>query len=344
MKVEKKIITLFVLLSFLNFCCTTKSDNLRTKNLQVKRIIKLPDIFSFGTIVYINNNKIILSLIDEKSFFISIGKNNSSNYTILLKKGKGPDEYLFLSWVYNLGKEIVAYDVYKKQILELKNGHSINSVTLKTANNCPSHIYMLDTSIYIATGLFHKGRFGIFNSKGDLLRVTGYYPIKDSLTVDNFYFGTVYQSQLKGKPDNSRLMACITPSSQLLEIFKYDKNNNMLKRVNKINLAKSIKYKKSNDNMKYITSSKSFLGNISFSVTNFAIYILFNKNIGEDLKKDNKKEYCKEVRVFDWNGNLVKKYHLEKPAVSIYVYDNELYALGMNDKYNSEIDVYKLKD
>jgi len=109
-------------------------------------------------------------------------------------------------------------------------------------------------------------------------------------------------------------------------------------------LNKTIEYKETHDNNKYIRTRKNIIGYMDFCVTDKNIYVLFNKHTLEQYMENFSRIFCKEVRVFDWKGNQVKKYNLEKGAQSIYVFDNKLYALGMDKNYHFQIYVYKIDE
>ena len=152
----------------------------------------------------------------------------------------------------------------------------------------------------------------------------------------------VSQAKIKVNLENNSLFAVVTGSSELVEIFKYKKENNELVRINSIDINKAVLYKETHDQMKYIRTRKSKLGFASPCVTKDNIYVLYkNYTLGE-VMKDRNKYLSKEVWSFDWKGNLVYKYQLVKNVESIYVFDNKLYALGRDKHYHSVIYAYKL--
>ncbi len=342
MKKNIIVLTMILFISFFIFSCKQNSTEIQTVNLNVNKEIKLDSSFVYKEICSVDSKNIVLK---ERGsyFFILIDKKNTSLFKEVLKKGKGPGEFVFLEWINNPYNKFLFYDLITKKVFELTNNKNVKELAVLKCNaNFPSFINMITDSIYIASGMFHKARFGIFDGKGNLINETGYYPITDSLKIDNYFFNNVYQSKLVSKPNNPKILACISSFSKVLEIFKYNTENKTLNRINRIDLNTVIYDKVSQNGMKYIVTSDNVIGSVFITVTKKNIYTLYNKNTLSVAKKNNTKLYCNEVRVYDWKGNLVKKYHLEKPTKSIYVYDNELYALGMNDKYNTEIDVYKL--
>ncbi len=323
---------------FFIFSCSQEHNKSAEINLNLENAIKLEDNYVYREITNINNKEIILEVDDNKGcFFVSFDKNNHKILK-LVKKGKGPNEFLFVVFVDNFIGKPLFFDNRKELIFEVDRKNNIlNSKKLNIKNGYPVYLDKIDSNTFISTGFFKEGRFGIFNNKGNLIKITGYYPVEDSLIVDNYKIFGTFQSMIKSNPLNRNLIVCLTPLSDFIEIYKYDKSSKTLCRINNLDLREISKYVKTPG-----VSKDNIIGNMSFCTTGDYIYVLYNKYIGADFFKDNTKLYCNEVRVFDWKGNLVKKYYLEKPAKSIYVYDNELYALGMNDKYNSEIDVYKL--
>lgn len=325
------------------FSCKQDVFEYENVDLKVYNTIKLDDKFNYGRICLVDSERVVLDVIKEKFFFISLNKKQKASYKKLLNKGKGSDEFLFLVWINNPYGNFLFYDLYMKKIFELKNNDRVNEISkIKCKEEYPLNINMIENKTFLATGVFHGGRFGIFDDNGNLLKEIGYYPIIDSLTIDNYFIASVFQSKIFSKPDNPEIVACITSSTELLELFRYDKKRKEMIRLNKIDISKTAKYKTIDNNMKYVSSSENIMGYISCSVTNSMIYVLFNKNIAEDVIKNINNVFCNEVRVFDWKGNLVRKYFLEKSVQSIYVYNDMLYSLGVDEDFYFQIYIYNL--
>ena len=69
-------------------------------------------------------------------------------------------------------------------------------------------------------------------------------------------------------------------------------------------------------------------GYVDIYATEQFVYALFS---GKKLKDENSK-YAKRLRVFNWNGNLIKEYELDIPSSDICVSDDDsrLWTIAIN--------------
>jgi len=74
-------------------------------------------------------------------------------------------------------------------------------------------------------------------------------------------------------------------------------------------------------------------------VTSEYVYVMWIKRTKKDVGM-NVESFSPEILVFDWSGNVVNRYKLDKPVVTIAVKDNTLYATSFIDM--NQIYIYDL--
>jgi len=137
-----------------------------------------------------------------------------------------------------------------------------------------------------------------------------------------------YGKLLKNPSSNSYLYYC-TNWGNYAEIIKFDDNNSSHRNVIAGNHPM---YRVAADGLNSASNSQTLMG-MTASVTENYIYLLPNfRTKDEYLKKDINllypTDHADKVYVFDWEGNYVKAYQLDKSIRELVISRDDLYLLG----------------
>lgn len=166
---------------------------------------------------------------------------------------------------------------------------------------------------YIATGMFHNGKYGITDEYGVLDTVIGDYIRNEKLkSIDNYKLGNVFQGIIKSHPDGNKVV-CATTSCDLIEVI--DTKSYEIKRFySYLPITKK-------DKQFPVISRNSRRGYVALQVTSNYIYAVFS---GRTYARDGNKAFGgNKLYVFDWDLNPVCSYSLKQDINCMYVTDDD---------------------
>lgn len=246
------------------------------------------------------------------------------------QQGRGPGEILSPTTVQAAADDTNAVWVYDLRLLRLTRfsvgtAHSERSVTLM--EGLPYNPVWIDDSLIMSCGFTYEGgRFGHYDTTGRLLRTVGSIPEGRESAVPVPLHLQAYHSTVRKHPKKP-VVAVATRYADRLDIFSVD--GSILKSVAGPLGMTPYYTVASGGGAPVMTTSddKTTFGFIDLAVTDGHIYALFS---GRTRKRfPGKANYGQSVYVYDWDGNKVKEFRLDRDvfAIAVDVNDRVLYAI-----------------
>lgn len=250
------------------------------------------------------------------------------------KKGNGPSELGFPSFIQRIpdSKQNVAifsknaftfYEASVSEILQSSDSRPRKVVSGIDFNT--QQVARVKDSKYIAVGIY-PNRFAALNSNGDTVKTFLDYPFRNE--YENFGYQTLamaFQGGLIVKPDGSRAIFAAANSANFDIINLDDFSDPTL--VKSIHSWKpSFSDQSSTNSLSIAVKRDNRFGYIDLSVSDNFIYLLLSGRTMERYGND--AFAANRVLVFDWDGEPVRSFLLEKDTRTIAVdeSDNNLYA------------------
>lgn len=285
-------------------CCQSITLN---NDIPIKYPIKLAKLDSV----------IILMDIDSKLYFTIFDLNGN----IIKKfgaKGKGPGEILnpkpFCVNYSNKTISVFANNkLVKYNIEKVLNGdenyfsEKINLISDVEFNN----VIPLEQGYYLMTG--NSLRFAISNGDKIIDQYDTYPNISDDPNISNYVKQVMnYGDRIYTSPDSRKIVQS-TYIGAILDIY----NNDNLKILpsNTVLIYKPSFKSIDKENVTWDETTK--IGFESISTSDNFIYSILSEVKGKDLMENTSFPYTKNISIFDWNGNAIKKIQTDKMIVSI---------------------------
>ncbi|AUC21956.1 MULTISPECIES: BF3164 family lipoprotein [Polaribacter] len=279
-------------------------------------------------------------LIDSTLIFFNIPKKSQyifSNYSLntgilgdgYLQKGNGPHEVISAASGGVLGNSLWVYDATSNKILTTNKNKAIahntfSNPNVKKLNENYYKIDFIDSLKFVGI----RSKLSPTSSKFENLNLTSskstnsygkYVNVSKKIKLETI--SDIYTSTIFSKPTGDKVVLGYR-YSDLIEIYdlksekcisiqgpqKFDVNYTQEKNQNFFYMGKSK------------TTQKSF---INGAVTNKYIYLIFSGHQRKNRSEADRKKwtYGKQVYVYDWDGNPIKKITL----------DRYIYTLGISD-------------
>ncbi|MCF8307671.1 MAG: TolB-like 6-bladed beta-propeller domain-containing protein [Bacteroidales bacterium] len=246
-------------------------------------------------------------------------------------KGKGPNEFAFLmnlnsnpkkhrsfNTFSRLDKKIITFDLdslmfqkrYRPDIIKTFKKNYIMPV-------------MLQNDYFISTGPFKKGRYRLSDNSLHTHRYKYHYPYDpEKNDVSRTTKSIIYQGQFILQPNGSHF-AFSTPNCGILEVFKAKENS--IRIVTKHHHFNA-KYETNKTGTKAGLVMENKMGFSDMGSSKNYLYVLYS---GRLLSKyTDESLYGKHILVFNWEGEPIKHYKLDKAVrcISVNNTDSLLYA------------------
>ncbi|MDR1369654.1 MAG: TolB-like 6-bladed beta-propeller domain-containing protein [Dysgonamonadaceae bacterium] len=246
------------------------------------------------------------------------------------KQGEGPGEFFMPLSLHYANKKLSIFNrgLLRYQVL---NNHCLMSLTVNSCIETKvikdafafNELIELDDNVFMGTGTFNTGMFA-FYSNNSILNTDVSYP-DDKLNTTNEQKGMVYQGFLAKQP-NGKKVVYAGFYGQILEIFNVENQN--IRRIFS-DIADFPSYKPGMKSIDYLEANytdDNKIGYFMTAVTDKSIYALY---CGK-THKDDRLDYANIIFVFDWNGNRMKKYLLDKDLSCICVNNDESKIYGLH--------------
>ncbi len=324
-----KIITTLIIILFLFINCKNKKTNLTEDKMSFSRFpqtdnLSFSKVYDYkegiiGIIQLIDSNLIILNVNNSAKYFInnySLNRVKLSNGHI--RRGKGPGEAIGIIKIGINKKKLWLQDVPLQKILtiDIKSLLSNKPTTdFITEYKIKNHYYMIgfkDTIHYFGIGNKNSS-FKIQEVSLTSNKVTKEYGrISTSNNMNLSAYKSVYQSFIYVKPTGDKI---VLPYRYLdaIDIFDINSNTELLTHGPE---GYDVDYILDGKDM--IRTEKTRLSFVNGTVTNDYIYLAYS-----GLKwKEKNSNFAKNIYVYDWNGNPVKKLNLDRLVGGFTVSDD----------------------
>lgn len=258
--------------------------------------------------------------------------------------GKGPDEFLFPSFLTSADKNKV--DVYNAKLFTLNildydsilaGGKNLTIDSYSKLNTGYSKLVRVKDNLLFGSGFFKKGRYLLSDTLGNTIKEIGAYPFESEFDVSKRVLGMAFQTNLQKHPQKP-LIVSATSKSPNLEILNLDDSN--YKIVNKINsIPTKFENKSSETRLDVSIYKNNTFGYQDVTVNKNYIYVLYSGK-----RMDQRYRYSDKILVFDWKGNPVKYFKLDKELryISIDDRNENLFGLGTISRNQSVLIKFSL--
>jgi hypothetical protein len=272
--------------------------------------------------------------------FLRFYTNSGKFITKFGRIGNGPDEYLNPRFTKIKDSIIIIATNKKYTSLSLKNIENdtsffVNTIVLKDETLYTSNYFFPINDTLIIVNTTSEYQFFIYNKESNIKRQINNYPDEHGKNVSGFCLNTtVYDAFYNVNPSKEHILVA----------YKY---YSAIDIIDVINFStRRIKFENKSPNTYRIIDPQNVkfenpLIQYTFSYcTDTYFYLLYQNATREDLKQNKNKS---EIHVFDWKGNIIKRYALNQPIYNFAVSDNDdyLYALGLDEKLDPQLYVAK---
>ncbi len=225
-------------------------------------------------------------------------------------------------------KGVCLFDFTRKKIVEYTpmNGDEIRSIPLELPEGEQHLAAVKGSDFTISTGIYDKGRYLYTPIAGEAKYFVAYpvhsgYPDMTGKQKAILYASSV----LRIRPDE-RSFVCADMYSGGIDFCSVD--NGSITLVKRVCFHTPDIQVRGKENPKIVYTKNNRMGFSDITVSEDRVYALYS---GKTYNQSGKDFYtCNELLVFDWDGNLLNTYMLDKSAVGVS-YDegeNVLYAVS----------------
>ena len=287
---------------------------------------------SYGRMILFDNDCLIKENLRGEYLLEKIFYDRDSIVPIAFK-GNGPNEYLHLSLIQKKDREsYLVFDVFKKAVYTHDLLENISD-TVKFEQPV-FHIASIKDR-YVANSFHSDSRYSVFDCFGKLNNSFGEFP-DDGINIPLKRKHFAYQG-LMASNDSLGCIVSISYSGTIMEFYKLEESNAKPIRLlhqtfplyedASTNKITSVRHKKDN-----------IFGYVDICSSTKYIYALYSgKQVASQIEGQSteKVRRCKQILVYDWEGNPKYILNTDKELMNIAVSDNDSYliALGWDDDY-----------
>ena len=339
MKIWKRefLISLIILSMIFSACNNDREqipDKIEIETLQVNTI---SDIFLNPKFVAKHGENLLLFENGlSNDFFKIISRNDFSIIDSFGVEGEGPGEFSGTISFPISGTEknyTSLYDWSKKRVnrisLDNNKGYKINK-----SYNLPQELFLsqratfLNDTTVIASGGIHSGLISFVNTESNSIK---YFNPHGNLTNENMGKRDIYELFFSEFAVNNEKERIVAASNFIPEIFILDYDGKILNkfRYEDFDFQNIVEQSPQERRVYYQ----------SFGATENYFYSVFvdksGTEMGRILEKNTNPEKITEVHVFDWNGNLQRKFELDKGYHPYITVDEENGRILSVDRFNN---------
>jgi hypothetical protein len=252
-------------------------------------------------------------------------------------KGKGPDEFMNINSDYfrtfNNKLELLDNGILKRLDL-LDNTLITNSILrLPIMENPINRLQKINDSVYFADNIFTDGgnEHIIMNiKKRIIIDKFGKYPKESSRIKENVQKFQVYRKSNISNPVLGKFVVFYTYFGR---IKMYDANGKLIKSIIMDDKEiEMVSLEKREQNKTYFA--------LPYATNNYFYVLRINKNDDEIAKDIN--NFKPELLIWDWNGNLISRYKLDKPVTQYAISEKHQKLYGTFVLKDDELYVFDL--
>ncbi|MGE0089050.1 MAG: BF3164 family lipoprotein [Bacteroidales bacterium] len=285
---------------------------------------------------------------DNSTILNIINLNNGEQLFRTLKRGKGPYELIFTTnlhkyspknrhfyignekiLLYNLDSLIVNYENYEPNIIFNKKSNEFSGLDV---------LYINDSLYLSSTNFQFQKKYCLLDKEGSLITASLDYP-EDDFSEDFTFKSLAYQGRFVKHPILNKFAFCMV-NTPYFEIGNIE--NDTIKII-KDYYFNRINYKPielSNNFQSVVMDKSNAYGFLRIVSTNEFIYLLYSGRNEEDFG-DNIFQ-SPVILVFDWEGQPIKRYHLDNEINCFTVDETNSILYGISNKPKPMVFKYKI--
>lgn len=273
---------------------------------------------SIPVIININSGK-VFQLLDYK-------RQNIKDYG---DWGQGPDELLFPVSLFASGDNRISFwDINKRRYsaVQISEGDTVVRFShLFERRDSLFHFEILPVvnGQFVATGIYKDYRLVLLDSKGCFSKGIGQCPFRneEESKVSGMVRSEIYQGKIAVNPSGTKLVHALL-HADILSFYEISGSGDLQLKSEQINAYPDYQY---NSAAMSISSPVYYL---DVCATGRYVYALYS---GRNYKDHKEKAFVgKTVKVYDWNGKIVKKINLDTDVKVMCVSsdDRKIYAIA----------------
>jgi hypothetical protein len=248
-------------------------------------------------------------------------------------RGQGPNEFICnLSLKIKDEDTITIFDesLLRNYLIDKRSllSESVYMVTKYLPNaDSYNNLIQLKNNLYIGNGIFTEGMFAFYQNNSKIyLNIP--YP-DDGIPAANIQKGMVYQGCLAKQPGGNKIVYA-GYYGRIFEIYELLDDISMVKIFSDLYEYPRYKPEESLNSVRANFTKDNRIGFFSISVTHEYIYALYCGKKSDEKNLD----VANIIYVYDWNGQKIKKYVLDKEIVGISVnsQNDKVYGLYSDEK------------
>lgn len=324
MKKKLLLLTHALLLCFFNPFHSTGEELLNHKKVDMENeYIGFP-----GPFIPINDGFIGIEFNKNSPPLLQLKQINAQYVvTHFGNRGQGPGDFITVSNIQVINKDLVGvFDRGSSSYFEFPTSNVENMINNKKVKFERSYFRVIKTNDSQYIGLSTEdGLFHIMDSAGEKKEVFFEYPFKDKneQSKNNSSRAMSYQGLLETNPQKTKF-AYASQNGEILHFYQIDKNQITL--INKIEKAYPVSetININNSPISRLDFKNTEKGYISLYASDKYLYALYcGKKIIELIEGMAVIDMGTQVRVFDWNGKLIRTLQLDVPCQQICVSPDE---------------------
>lgn len=226
--------------------------------------------------------------------------------------------------------------IYEMNLTDLRN----DSTTCHTlVHELPIHpdellLRFIETGKYFyGIGVLQQGRIWLFNKQTSHVKYCGTYPMNDEVNVlDERHKGALFTSTLMQSDSKHLVVSCFG----LIDFYEILDNDTLL--LKKEQHYFFPKFDAQDYGGMIIFDRDDIHGFCGIDSDNHYVYVLYS---GKNVKESGSDAYnCNNLLVYDWDGNPVRHYHLNKSLYEFSLCGNILY--GLSREKDPKVYIYQL--
>lgn len=262
---------------------------------------------------------------------VTVLDRNSYKSRDVIYAGDGPDEIVQYIPVENNEKRFLFADRVRKKVFELSLDNAYIHTELFQFNDSVPRFFslaMINTNLFIGTGLFKDKRFLIYNVAEQKCIYKEEYPQNEEISsLSSYQKAALFAGTRIGvHPDGRKFVAAY---NGLLDFYRITDNYCVEKTFHKYYHFPL--YGISQDGAVIAHRKEEITGFLSLCYDRKYIYLLYSNS---SMKEKGSETYAGNIiLVFDWEGNPVKRYNVDSNLLSICLESGIIWGVGENHTY-----------
>ena len=329
--------------------CNCSNSKLKEKNtiLKHKEIDLNENIIGYGGFLVSYENVIIGTELSQSlpPFYCLVQNEGKHTFYRFGNRGQGPNDFIHPFSIQNIQSGYVGVmDMSSRAYSEFYFPKENEEINIEKKINFGHQLFrIIKTAYNNYIGLsMQEGLFVMTDSIGESIRSFFEYPYssKSERQLNNRYRSFAYQGNLS---TNTSKTKCVYSSfsGEIIHFYNIEKDD--IIPIVKIEKEYPIYQNDSDENNTgIIVGEQSVLGYVSTYATDEFVYALFNGKRRIDLLSQNYE--ASTLRIFDWNGTLVKEYDLDVPCGFMCVSNDNSKIWAIATEPNNSLVCFDLND